>query len=257
MERLNFSSSDAPNLVQGAPVSSASETATAFEKLGPPPSLGKTLLHVAWMAIALGLIIEALILLIAASFNQVIAGKPVLADLVQKVSWSVIVCMGLALARGAARMAAVAAETVTVGLAGLFTAPLAFAVARSLHEGVQEALFIKVFQSGGGSPFLLALIKGIEYGVLGALLVWVGKQVWGKALAHAGVGFVVGMVFGAALIAAMTAGMTTPMPLGALLSRALNEIINPVGCSLTLYSAEILGRVGDASPGHPPDHLKD
>jgi hypothetical protein len=247
MEKLNASPNDAPGLVQGAPLSSASKTATPFEKLGPPPSFGRTLLHVAWMAIVLGLIVEALILLIAASFNQVIAGKPVMADLLQKVSWSVIVCMGLALARGAARMAAAAAQTVTVGLAGLLTAPLAFAVARSLHEGVQEALFIKVFQSGGGSPFLLALIKGLEYGALGALLVWVGKQIWGKALAHAGAGLVVGVVFGAVLIAAMTAGSAAPMQLGALLSRALNEIINPVGCSLTLYSAEILGRAGHAA----------
>lgn len=198
------------------------------------------------MAIVLGLIIEAVILVIAASFNQVIAGKPVLADLVQKVSWSVIVCIGLALARGAARIAA-AAEIVVVGAAGLLTAPLAFAVARSLHEGVQEALFIKVFQSGGGSPLLLALIKGVEYGVLGALLVWVGKQVWGKALAHAGAGFVVGVIFGAVLIAAMVAGTASPMPLGAMLSRALNEIINPIGCSITLYSAEILGRAGQAT----------
>jgi hypothetical protein len=205
-------------------------------------SLSRTLLHVAWMAILLGLIVETLILIVAASFGKTLAAKPFLADLTQKVSWSVIVCMGLALARGATRLFAAAAQTVLVGAAGLLTAPAAFAVARSLHEGVQEALFIKVFQGGGGSPLLLALIKGIEYGCLGVLLMWIGKQVWGKALAHAGAGLFVGIVFGAILIGVMSLGAASPMSVGAIISRALNEIINPVGCSLTLYSAEILGR---------------
>lgn len=215
---------------------------TGFEMGKNKPDLSRTLLHVAWMAILLGLIVEGLILIVAASFGTVIAGKPVLADLVQKVSWSVIVCIGLALARGATRLLAATMQAAAVGMAGLLTAPFAFAVARSLHEGVQEALFIKVFQGGGGSPLMLALIKGIEYGCLGTMLAWVGGKVWGKAMAHAGVGFIVGAVFGAILIAAMAWGAKSPMTLGALLSRAINEIINPVGCSLTLYSAEILGR---------------
>lgn len=205
-------------------------------------SLSRTLLHVAWMAILLGLIVETLILIVAASFGSVLAAKPFLADLTQKVSWSVIVCMGLALARGATRLFAAMAQSALVGLAGLLTAPAAFAIARSLHEGVQEALFIKVFQGGSGSPVLLALIKGVEYGCLGALLVWIGKQIWGKALAHAGAGLVIGVIFGTILIVVMAWGATSPMSVGSIISRALNEIINPVGCSLTLYSAEILGR---------------
>lgn len=209
-------------------------------------SLSRTLLHVAWMAILLGLIVETLILIVAASFGKVLAAKPFLADLTQKVSWSVIVCMGLALARGATRLFATTAQTALVGLAGLLTAPVAFAVARSLHEGVQEALFIKVFQGGGGSPVLLALIKGVEYGCLGTLLMWVSKQVWGSALAHAGAGLLIGIMFGAVLIGAMSWGATSPMTIGTMISRALNEIINPVGCALTLYSAEILGRTQTA-----------
>ncbi len=207
-----------------------------------PQSLGKTLFHVAWMAILLGLILELAILVVATTFNQVIAGKPVIADLVQKVSWSVIVCMGLALGRGAVRMQALSVQAPAMGLVGLLSGPMAFAIARSLHEGTQEALFIKVFQSGAGSPLLLALIKGIEYGCLGALLAWIGKQIWGRALAHAGAGFAIGAVFGAILIGMMVRDAAAKATLGAILSRAINEIINPVGCSLTLYAAEILGR---------------
>jgi hypothetical protein len=209
--------------------------------------LGHTLLHVAWLAILLGLIIEAVILAVATVFDRLIEGKAVVADLVQKVSWSVIVCIGLALARGAARMAAAAASAAEMalnGMGGLLAAPLAFAVARSLHEGVQEAMFIKVFQGGGGSPLLLALIKGLEYGVLGAALAWVSHKAWGKVLAHAGIGLACGVVFGALLIVAMIYGAKAPMSFGAILTRALNEVIHPVGCALTLYAAEIMGRQG-------------
>ncbi|MBL8190816.1 MAG: hypothetical protein JNK38_22560 [Acidobacteria bacterium] len=209
-------------------------------------SLSRTLLQVAGMAILLGLIVETVILIVAASFGKVLAAKPFLADLTQKVSWSVIVCLGLALARGATRLFAATVQAALVGLAGLLMAPPAFAVARSLYEGVQEALFIKVFQGGGGSPVLLALIKGIEYGCLGALLVWVSKQCWGNALTHAGAGLLIGIVFGAVFIGAMSWGATASMTLGTMISRALNEILNPVGCALTLYSAEILRRTQTA-----------
>jgi hypothetical protein len=207
----------------------------------PAPNLGRTLLHVAWMAILLGLVVEAGVLLVATSYGKALEAKPILADVVQKVSWSLIVCVGLALGRGATRLFA-AQGGLVMGIAGLVSAPLAFAVARSLHEGIQEALFIKVFAGGGGSPVLLALIKGLEYGCLGALLPWLAGKPWGRAAAHAGAGLAVGLVFGALMLKVMLADAAAPPTTGALVSRALNEIINPVGCALTLYAAELLGR---------------
>ena len=131
-----------------------------------------------------------------------------------------------------------------MGAGGLLAAPLAFAVARSLHEGVQEAMFIKVFQGGGGSPVMLALIKGLEYGVLGTALAWVSQHSWGKVAAHAGIGLACGVVFGGLLLAVLMAGAAQPLTTGAILSRAMNEVIHPIGCALTLYAAEIMGRPG-------------
>jgi len=43
-------------------------------ELPAQPSIGKTLFHVAWMAILLGLIVEALILIVATAFDHVIGG---------------------------------------------------------------------------------------------------------------------------------------------------------------------------------------
>jgi hypothetical protein len=208
------------------------------------PAMGRTLMHVAWMSIVLGLVVEIAVLLVSTASGKPLAGKPILADVVQKTSWSVIVCIGLALGRGASRVLATSGIAIT-GLAGLIAAPLAFTIARSLHEGVQEALFIKVFAGGGGSPILLALIKGLEYGCLGALMAWLSKRESAKAGSYAGAGLVTGIVFGAAILASMFTEKAPPA-LGAVISRGLNELINPVGCALTLYAAEVLGRARPA-----------
>ncbi|MCK6682825.1 MAG: hypothetical protein L6R30_10470 [Thermoanaerobaculia bacterium] len=217
------------------------------------PAMGRTLMHVAWMSIVLGLILEVTVLIVSTASGKPLAARPILADVVQKVSWSVIVCIGLALGRGASRVLATGGVAVT-GLSGLIAAPLAFTIARSLHEGAQEALFIKVFAGGGGSPILLVLIKGLEYGCLGALFAWLSKRESARAGSYAGAGLVTGIVFGAAILASMFTGKTPPPP-GALISRALNELINPVGCALTLYAAEVLGRSrpGGASNDRDPE----
>jgi hypothetical protein len=212
-----------------------------------PANTGRTLLHVAWLSIVLGLVAEAAILLVATYYGKALEIRPILADVVQKVSWSLIVCVGLALARGATRLAA-AQGMVLMGAAGLLSAPLAFAVARSLHEGIQEALFIKVFAGSGGSPLLLAAIKGIEYACLGALLAWLASRQKGAG-AHALAGLAMGIVFGYAMLRAMLADAVTPPTTGALVSRAINELINPIGCSLTLYASEVLGR----NPNQPAE----
>lgn len=218
------------------------------------PSLGKTLLHIAWLAILLGLIVQAALLITAIVLDKAIEGKSLLADLSQKISWSVVVCLGLAIGKAATKLQAVAtaaASTVArlsiAGLAGLLSAPLAFTFARAVHKGAQEALAIKSAQPGpaGATIWLTALIKALEYAALGAVLVWIGNKLWGRALAHAGVGLLIGAIFGTALIWLTTpSGNSAALSFGALLPRAINEIIHPMGCALALYVAEVLGRAG-------------
>ena len=73
----------------------------------PGSSLGRNLLHVAWLSILLGLTLEVLLLVLHA-FTET-AGhtpKPFVADLAQKVSWSLFVCVGLALGTTVAVLAA-------------------------------------------------------------------------------------------------------------------------------------------------------
>jgi len=191
---------------------------------------------VAWLAILLGLAMEFL-LVFASSFGGALGGLgPLVADLVKNVSWSVFVCVGLAVGT-----AAVEARSSVMCFLGLISAPLAFAISRALHKGALQALEIDAIGAEDLSPLLVVAIKGLEYGCLGLGVGWVSQRRWGGALAHVAVGLLVGLVFGGAEIA-LAAGTTPPPPAADLFSEGVNEVLFPVGCALVLFSATVLGK---------------
>lgn len=205
----------------------------------------------AWLAILLGCAMEGLLLLLGAGFGDLLGLGPIVADLVRNISWSVFVCVGLAVGTAISK-----AHVPAMGLLGLFSAPLAFEVSRVFHKGTLEALAASAPGGADVSPLLIALVKGLEYGCLGALVGWVGQRSWGGALAHAAVGLLVGLVFGGTIVALML-GSTQQLPAADVFSRSVNELLFPVGCALVLYTAGAVGeRVarsevqseGDASP---------
>jgi hypothetical protein len=201
----------------------------------PTSALGATLLRVAWLAILLGLVMEFLLVL-ASSFGGDLGGLgPFVADLTKSVSWSVFVCVGLALGT-----AVVDARAPVMGFLGLLSAPLAFEISRVLHKGVLNALEVA---GGGGddlSPLFVALIRGLEYGCLGLGIGWVSRRSWGGAMAHLAVGLLVGLVFGSIEIAYATGG-TYQLSSADFLGAAINEILFPAGCSMVLFGATALG----------------
>jgi hypothetical protein len=204
--------------------------------------LGSTLLRVAWLAILLGFAMETLLLLFMAGFEILPGLGPMVAELIGKVSWSALVCAGLALGTAASK-----ARAPLMGLLGLLVAPLAFHVSRTLQQGVAKTLEVASAGTSVGSYtlILLALLKAVEYACLGLAIGWIGRRPWGGALAHLAVGLAVGILFGGAILSFTY--WTAPEPLAAadLFSRGANEILFPVGCSLVLYSATVLGeRVG-------------
>ena len=69
--------------------------------------LGSTLFRVAWLAILLGIAMEALLLLFTAGFEILPGLGPMVAELIGKVSWSAIVCAGLALGTAASKARAI------------------------------------------------------------------------------------------------------------------------------------------------------
>lgn len=211
---------------------SQTTSARAVESDRSAPDFANTLLHVAWLSILLGIVMEVLVLGTASGLGMTPGISAIAADTVQKVSWSTIVCAGLAIGTAASK-----AHVAVTGLAGLLAAPAGFAIARSLHSGILQALGAGVAAAGQPSALLLAILKGIQYGCLGMAVGWAGQRLQGRATAYVGAGLVTGIVFGS-----LTLALMSPLPVAALLSRGVNEILFPVGCSLVLFSAETLGR---------------
>ena len=198
-------------------------------------NLGATLLRAAWLAILLGMAMEGTLLLLSAGFGDLLGLGSIVADLARNVSWALLVCVGLSVGTAVRN-----ARVPVMGFLGFLAAPDAFEVSRALHKGAIQALAISSSAGDELSPFLVALIKGLEYGCLGLAVGWVSQRPWGGAAAHMAVGFVVGSIFGGTVIALLAASgpevsATTLVP------RGVTEILFPVGCSLVLFSAEALG----------------
>lgn len=202
----------------------------------PTPDLAATLLRVAWAAILLGLAMEAILILLGTGFGDALGLGKLTADLVKNVSWSLFVCGGLAVGTTIAK-----ARLPLAGLAGLLAAPVAFEVSRVLHKGTLEMVAASGGGAEGASPFVIAVVKGLEYGVLGIAITWLAQRSWAGAMAYALTGLLIGVLFGGVILT-LTLGATPQMSTGALVSQAVNEILFPVGCALVLFSANTLGK---------------
>jgi hypothetical protein len=197
---------------------------------GEPSKLRATLTRVAWMSILLGLVIEGL--LVAARLGAFTL-EATAAELVNRVSWSVLVCTGLAIGDALAD----ASRPLLAGLSGLIATPLAFAVARGLHKGTAEMMQIAQ-PADPISPWLAAGIRGVEYMCLGLAIFWLKKQPRPTALSYVAVGLLIGLVFGGVLMflnPAVTGSLTSMLVWG------VNELIFPVGCTLVLFASTAVG----------------
>jgi len=201
------------------------------------PSLGAIVLRVSWFAILLGLVIQILMLTVVAAFGHLRSLTPVVPNLVQTISWSVLVCVGIATGAAVSKL-----RLELTGLAGMFSAPIAFKIARSLHKGVSAALGLPAGASGGPSPLVLGLIKAVEYGILAVTVGWIAKHGRGRIAAHALVGLCVGVFFGGIALSYVYASSVKGISTADLLSRGINEVLFPVGCSLVLFASEAAGK---------------
>jgi hypothetical protein len=206
-------------------------------RLAPParsPTLRRILLRVAWLSILLGLGMQVLLLLITVGAGTNPGTQTLIPDLVQKISWSFVVCMGLTLGTAAAQV-----HASLRGLAGLLSAPVAFILSHSLNHAAAQALELTERASSAPSLFPLAPLRGIEYLCLGLALLWVGQHPWRGPTAYALVGCGTGVFFGSLVLALTSQAALTTVTL---LAWGVNEVLFPVGCSLIIFTAETLGK---------------
>lgn len=200
-------------------------------------TIGNTLFNVAWMSVLLGVGMELLLLIVAAGFGKSTEVKSIVADLVQKISWASFVCMGVAVGTAATKM-----RPAMMGLAGLISGPVAFNLAKILHKSISAGLGVAGPAAGVPSAMVVASLKGLEYAVLGLTLGALDKSSRSSLKSYILIGFLVGLSFGGILLYLTITQSSKPPALISLVSKAVNEIIFPVGCSLVIFAAQKLGK---------------
>lgn len=213
-------------------------TESPASKAAAPPAASpwRQILHVAWLSIALGLLLELGLVVYAVTAGQGVRPQPFFADLVQKISWGFIVCVGIAFGTTASK-----APEAKAGFLGLISAPLGFLVSRSLHKGIAAALGV-AGAVAGASPFLIGALKGVQYGLFGALLAWLGQQTRGRLATHVVAGLAFGVTFGLTILLIQEIHAVQPTPPVGLVSRGLNELTFPVGCAVVVYASNVLSK---------------
>ena len=202
-----------------------------------PASLTAQIFQAAWMSIALGVVIEIALIIAAATFGKSGDLRPFIADLAGKVSWSVLVCVGISIGTVAAK-----ARGPVMGLLGSFSAPAAFTLAKAAHKSASAALDIAVTAASGPTAGQMILIRAAEYGLLGLAAGDLSRRPWGRLPVYALLGFAIGAVAAAIIIMLTLRTAATPPPPLALVSRTINEVLFPLGCSIVLFTANALGQ---------------
>jgi hypothetical protein len=205
-----------------------------------PGNLAAWLLKTAWWSILLGVAMQILTLVAARLLGAALPEVGVfLRDLSQKITWSSLVCVGLAIGNAASNM-----RPIRVGLVGLMAAPLSFIVARTAQKGTATALQVAPPDVMGDAIFAaMLLLKAAEYALLGFLLAGLARAGVQRAAAYVLRGSLVGLGFGG-LVLLVHLGLIQPPPgLPKLLLVTINEVVFPVGCSLVLFASTRLGQM--------------
>ncbi|MER8380169.1 hypothetical protein NKH69_10060 [Mesorhizobium sp. M0976] len=189
---------------------------------------------VAWLAIALGFAMEALILTVRFAAGSYPATTLILIELAQGVTWSFFVCAGVSLGTALAKVRASLG-----GLISAISAPLAMGIAKGTQKVMVSAL------DAAAKPAVLSLttlgvLRAIEYGLLGWILASLASKEEPRPLHFALAGALIGAVFGGGITvltietaAANDAALALPQAI----ATGLNEIVFPIGCSLVVYIA--------------------
>lgn len=197
-------------------------------------SLAGRLLHVAWMSIALGLFVEAVVIIVQATWPNSLP-----AEILGKVTWSVVVCSALAIATAASK-----ASSRAVGLAGLLAAPVAFAVARTVQKtvsgGITGVAAAAPAVAAAPGPWELAIAKGVQYAVFGWLICAAQRK--GTLKSHLSVSIPIGVAF-AIYLGVRTWSTTEPSAVKPLVltAKCFGDAAATVGCSVVLWAAAALG----------------
>lgn len=208
----------------------------------PKAQLARKLLHVAWMSIALGVVLQLLVLLVQQAWPA-----SALAELTGKITWSVVVCSAIAVGTAAGKAAPAAA-----GVLGLLGAPAAINLAWTTQKAVAAAIVtapataaatFTVLPAPGGVELTIA--KAVQYALFGFFIAKVNARPRASLGLHAAVGFTAGLLL-TVYVLVRTLSVASPGSdhLAILMARLINELAFPIGCSVVVWGATALAKAG-------------
>ncbi|MDP3738820.1 MAG: hypothetical protein Q8R02_15605 [Hyphomonadaceae bacterium] len=191
-----------------------------------------TIFTAAWIAILLGLLVQIGVFSAKIGAGAKLPLIQLMVDIANGVTWSVIVCGGVAIG-------IVAAKSVPqlMGLLGLICAPVAFAAAKGTQRGVAWMAGQPMDQINA-LTYQIATVKALEYAALGFVLGMVIRTPRSTLTNHTLIGLGFGVLFAALIVWLNMQSMANgaPLPPPRLWATVVNEFIFPIGCSLVIFA---------------------
>lgn len=199
----------------------------------------RRVMTVAWLSIALGLAMQGIVLLSKVYLGGWPPSVSVILDLVQGVTWSFFVCAGVGLGTTIAK-----SKAHIGGLISMITAPAAMGIAKGTQKLVGDLML--AIESPVIIPITsIGLVRAVEYGVLGWGLAWMVAKDEDRLHRFLLAGAGIGLLFGGGMTAStvyLAAEKTIAFSTQQIVALGLNEILFPIGCSLVVFVALMIGR---------------
>jgi len=194
---------------------------------------------IALMAVALGFVMQGLILATKLTAGGTFPGMLVFLDLAQGVSWSVVVCTGVGIGTTLAK-----ARAALAGFIAMIFAPVGVAVAKASQK-IVAGLIGAAEQPAMLSLATISVLRAVEYGLLGWLLAVLAQKDVARALPYLAIGAAIGVFFGGSIAAlgyqaALINGTALKAP--QIAASLVNEIGSPLGCALLIYLGQVVTR---------------
>jgi hypothetical protein len=227
----------------------AAQTSYSRRKTEQAQSQIRAVATVALLAIGLGFIMQALVLITKSQAGANIPGATIFADTAQSVTWSVFVCTGVAIAVSIGK-----ARKVLAGLIGFLFAPLSVAMAKASQRAMLTLL--DALEQPALVPLAtVGLVRALEYGMLAWLLTLLAEREIKRPWPYIWVGTSIGLVFGIALtLLAHSATLAKGLDpnIAQLAGTLVNEVGSPIGCAVLIYIGQLVSHNFTLYKRHAP-----
>ena len=174
------------------------------------------------LAIAPALFIEVIVNLTRTAMDVHPSG--LVMEALGGVTWSLLVCFGVAAGSALSRMSELAASAVAV-----VCTPLALFAAKAIQGGLNE------FLSGSSSSLpagltLIAAVKALEYGALAFVLARLANRGVDRLRPHLIAGLAAATVFGTMIVIVAATAPRPDLAASAVTTTAIHEFLFPFGC---------------------------